>query len=57
MLQISLSILVLAAALIYLIKKFASGKPHCDPEVNKCSMCTIKDSCSDDISENKKPTG
>ena len=54
MFQITLSILILAVALIYLIKKFASGKPHCDPEANKCSSCVIKDSCSDNISENKK---
>lgn len=53
MLQITLSIFVLAVALIYFIKKFTSGKPHCDPEVNKCSSCTIKDSCSDNISEKK----
>ena len=54
MFQITLSILVLVTALIYLIKKFASGKPHCDPEVNKCSSCAIKNSCSDNISEYKK---
>ncbi|MCK4979900.1 MAG: hypothetical protein KAS62_05865 [Candidatus Delongbacteria bacterium] len=54
MFQILLSILVLVIALIYLIKKFASGKPHCDPEVSKCSSCVIKDSCKDDISKNKK---
>ena len=54
MLQISLSILGLLAALIYLIKKFASGKPHCDPGVNKCSSCTISGTCESNISENKK---
>ena len=52
--QIILTILVVLVAAIYLIKKYSSGKPHCDPEVNKCSACTIKDSCSDNISVNKK---
>ncbi|MCK5759790.1 MAG: hypothetical protein KAH33_00755 [Candidatus Delongbacteria bacterium] len=52
--QIILSILVLVVALIYLIKKFASGKPHCDPEVNKCSSCSISGTCESNISENKK---
>ena len=51
MFQIYLSILVLVVALIYLIKKFASGKPHCDPEANKCSACSINGTCESNISE------
>ncbi|MDA3886064.1 MAG: hypothetical protein PF638_10775 [Candidatus Delongbacteria bacterium] len=47
--QTTLTILVVLIATIYLIKKYTSGKPHCDPEVNKCSMCDLKDSCGDKI--------
>ena len=48
------TILFILAAIGYLIKKYTSGKTHCDPEVNKCSSCTISGMCSNSISETKK---